>query len=61
LNQGLNLLAQNLGGQAVNIFYTPSWFVMFIIIFSALVGLLTGIFPARKAAKLNSLEALRYK
>ena len=60
-NHGINLLAQNLGGQSINMFYTPFWFVIFILSFSTLVGLITGIYPAQRAAKLNSLEALRYK
>jgi putative ABC transport system permease protein len=60
-NRGINLLAKNLGGQTIDIFYTPLWFVIFILTFSTLVGLFTGIYPAQRAAKLNSLEALRYK
>jgi putative ABC transport system permease protein len=60
-NRGINLLAKNLGGQSIDVFYTPLWFMIFILIFSTLVGLFTGIYPAQRAAKLNSLEALRYK
>lgn len=58
---GLNLLARTLGGQPINIFYTPLWFIFFVVLFSGGVGLLSGILPARKAGKLNALEALRYK
>ncbi|MCK4453917.1 ABC transporter permease [Candidatus Parcubacteria bacterium] len=60
-NGGLNILAQSLGGQTVDIFYSPLWFLLFIIIFATLVGFLSGFFPARKASKMNPLEALRYK
>ena len=60
-NLGVNVLARTMGGQPVNLFYTPFWFLLFIIVFSTLVGYLTGIFPARKAAKMNPLAALRYK
>jgi putative ABC transport system permease protein len=60
-NLGINILATNLGGQPVNLFYRPLWFVLTIVIFSTIVGFLTGVFPARKASKLNPLSALRYK
>jgi len=61
LNAIVNMLARGLGGQAVSLFYTPSWFIIFIIVFSTLIGILSGIFPARRAARMNTLEALRYK
>jgi putative ABC transport system permease protein len=57
----LNILASALGGSQINIFYTPIWFIFFAIIFSSFVGFISGILPARKAGRLNALEALRYK
>jgi len=60
-NVGINMLAKNFGGQSLNLFYRPAWFIGFIMIFSGCVGLLTGVYPARKAAKINPLDALRYK
>jgi ABC-type antimicrobial peptide transport system permease subunit len=60
-NFGLNLLAKNFGGESLSIFYSPMWFIAFIMIFSSVIGLLTGFFPARKASRLNTLVALRYK
>jgi putative ABC transport system permease protein len=61
LNALVNTLAKALGGQAVTLFYTPLWFLIFIIVFSVLVGIFSGIFPAKRGAKMDPLEALRYK
>lgn len=62
---GLNMLlafaASNFGGQAVSLFRYPMVFLFFILMFSTVVGFLTGLFPARRAAKLNPLDAIRYK
>jgi len=60
-NLMINLVANHFGGEKVSLFYSPLWFVSSVIIFSAFVGLLTGIVPARRASKIDPLEALRYK
>ncbi|MCL0056706.1 ABC transporter permease [Dehalococcoidia bacterium] len=60
-NSGVNILAMTLGAPAVDLFVYPVWFIIFIIILSSLVGLGAGFWPAKRAAKLNPLEALRYK
>jgi putative ABC transport system permease protein len=61
VNFAFNIFAKNLGGQSLELFYTPGIFIGFVIVFSTLVGVLTGIFPSVRAAKLNPLDALRYK
>ena len=61
INFLLNIVATRFGGTAVNLFYGPLWFVSAIIIFGAFVGFSTGVFPARKASKIDALDALRYK
>lgn len=60
-NFGVNLLAKSFGGQSLNLFFSPTWFVGFILAFSTVIGFTTGIYPSRRASKLNPLEALRYK
>lgn len=60
-NMLINLIASRFGGQSVNLFYSPTWFVFTIIIFAGFVGLLTGFVPARRASKIDPLDALRYK
>lgn len=61
VNMGINFLANSFGGQKIDLFYTPTTFLIFIITFSTVVGFITGLYPANRASKLNPLEALRYK
>lgn len=64
-SEGFNLLvrilAGALGGKHVQLFERPWWFILTILIFSTIVGLFTGLWPARRAARIKILEALRYK
>lgn len=60
-NYGINMLAGAFGGTKIDLFYTPVWFATLIIVFSTVVGLLTGFYPARRAARISPLVALRYK
>jgi putative ABC transport system permease protein len=57
----INIIATRFGGEKVSLFASPSWFIPSIIVFSAIVGLLTGFVPARRASKIDPLDALRYK
>lgn len=61
VNIFLNLLATRLGGNELSVFSRPLWLLGGVIAFSTIVGFLTGVLPARRAAKINTLEALRYK
>jgi putative ABC transport system permease protein len=61
INVMLNVVAGQFGGQAVTLFSFPLTFLLFIAVFSAVVGYLTGIFPARRASTLNPLDAIRYE
>jgi putative ABC transport system permease protein len=45
----------------VEISYIPFSFVLLILGLSLLVGLVTGIYPARRATKISALNALRYE
>jgi len=61
INVLLNVIAVKMGGMAVKLVVFPLPFLIFILLFSLVMGFLTGLFPARRAASLNPLEAIRYK
>lgn len=60
-NYTINILASAMGGEKADLFATPWWFIITIISFSTIVGLITGFYPARRAAKISAMEAVRYK
>ncbi|BCX14059.1 MAG: hypothetical protein KatS3mg085_591 [Candidatus Dojkabacteria bacterium] len=41
--------------------YTPLFFVILILLGSAIIGILTGIYPSKRAEKISSVYALRYE
>lgn len=60
-NLGINVLAARFGGAPIALFAFPFDFSVIIIVISAVIGFLSGVFPSRRAAKLDPLAALRYK
>lgn len=61
INAALNAIAGQFGGVSVSLFKFPLGFLIFITVFSAVVGYLTGIFPAKRAGSINPLDAIRYE
>lgn len=49
------------GAGFIDVSYIPLSFVILIVTLSFIVGLLTGVYPARRATKISALNALRYE
>jgi len=60
-NLGVNFLAGQLGGKPIDLFIYPLDFIIFIIISSALVGVMSGFWPAYRAARLSPRQAFLRK
>jgi ABC-type antimicrobial peptide transport system permease subunit len=55
-----NLVLPSLVGyDGMKISIIPIWLVLLAIIFSTIIGMLAGFFPAQRATKLSPLAAIR--
>lgn len=47
--------------KTLSLFQFPPLFLLFVFLLAALVGMLTGLYPARRAHNISALNALRYE
>lgn len=57
LNVLMNIWAKSSGGKEFQLFMTPWWFILLILVLSLLIGLISGAWPAYRATKLSPKEA----
>jgi ABC-type antimicrobial peptide transport system permease subunit len=57
----VNLVAKNMMGDNLNssLAVIPAWLAMAAMAFSLVIGIIAGLYPAGKAAKISPLEAIR--
>jgi ABC-type lipoprotein release transport system permease subunit len=61
INMGTNVYLKRQSLPPEQIWATPWWLVGGAIVFAVVVSLLSGLYPAARAAALDPIEALRYE
>jgi putative ABC transport system permease protein len=61
INIGTNIYLKSQSFPPEHFWAVPWWLVVFAIVFAFLVSLVSGLYPAGRAAKLDPVQALRYE
>jgi putative ABC transport system permease protein len=60
INFGTNIYLRRIDIKPENFWYVPLWLVAGALVFSVVVSLCAGLYPASRAAKLDPVKALRH-
>ncbi|HXY50211.1 MAG TPA: ABC transporter permease [Terriglobales bacterium] len=61
INLGTNFYLKRQDLEPEQIWFVPWWLVLGAIVFAVVVSLLSGLYPAARAARLDPVQALRYE
>ncbi len=61
INIGTNIYLRRQDLPAENLWSVPWWLVVGAIVFAILVSMISGLYPAARAARLDPVQALRYE
>ncbi|MFA6183855.1 MAG: ABC transporter permease [Parcubacteria group bacterium] len=61
INLVFNFFSAKRGMAPIDFIYIPGYFILALVCFIGFLGLVTGIMPAKRAATIHALDALRYE